>query len=323
MILGLATDQLLELLWVMGIFSILSLSLNLVVGQAGLFQLGHVGFFAIGGIMTVYGTHADHLGLDLLAGILLGMAVSALCAVVIGLPTLRLRGDYFAIATLGFAIIVRVILEGYYIQGVYNIPPLNPFGHPIPFQTTVIGVTVGWRVIELLFVLGLLAVVYLFLVRLDRAPFGRALRAIREDEVAAQALGKNVMAFKLKAFVVSAMLAALAGSLYVHHLRVFDPSAYDFNLTILILVMVILGGLGSHQGAVLGAVLVTILNEVAKQLSGGVGHDIDAAALNNLLYSGLLVLLMVVRPQGILGDRDLRLMDRLFGRFRRRPGEDG
>lgn len=317
--LGLGENQILELLWFMGVFAIAAMSLNLVVGQAGLFQLGQVGFFAIGGMATVFATHAGYLALDFFFGIVLGALMAAAAAVLLGLPTLRLRGDYFAIATLGFGAGVHVILKVTFAQGVFDVPPVNVLGWQAPNEMSILGVHLSWRYFELLVVFALVVLTYVLLERVAKSPFGRTLRAVREDTLAAQALGKDASAIRLKAFVLSAMLAAVAGSLFVHHLRVFTPLSYDFRLTIIMLVMVILGGLGSNQGAVVGAVIITVLNEVAKTVTGIVPPQYDGAALNIMLFAALLVVLMLVRPQGLLGDKSFTFRE-LLASLRRGGG---
>jgi branched-chain amino acid transport system permease protein len=282
-----------EILWFIMTFSIVSLGLNLVMGRTGLFNLAQVGFFALGGLGTTIVT--VYLGRGFFTGLILGIVFCVVAALFVGIPTLRLRGDYFAIATLGFAEIIRVSMTNVKELGliVDGVPPITILGHKF----------VG--IYEVLFVFVFFAVSFLVMHLITVSPFGRVLLSIREDEVAAAALGKDVALFKLKAFVVGAVFAGVAGSLYVHHISVFSPSNYNLQLTFVILLMVILGGLGSNLGAVLGAVIITIVNEIPKFIS--FPSELDVGAVNLLIYSVLIVAIMIYRPSGILGTSEFTL----------------
>lgn len=324
-------DLFAELLFVIAATAIVAISLDLIVGYGGMFQLGHVGFFALGALGTTFATHPEYAGLDFFAGILFGIALTTLAVLVIGVPTLRLSGDYFAIATLGFAIITQVILRGFYANGIFQVPSINPFGCTLECMAqTGLGDALGrgaaWLVglpattastvkgLELVIIFAIAAAVYLGVARLKRSPFGRALKSIREDRVAAEALGKDTASLRLKAFMISAWLASLAGSLWVHHAHTMAPNAYSFQFMVLLMVIIILGGIGTNLGPVVGTVLVVLLDRTAERLTQWLGQEatgfaatFEVAALRLVLFGALLVTLMLLRPTGIMGGHDVTL----------------
>lgn len=318
-----------EMLLFLGIFVLLGVSMNLVMGYAGLFQLGHIGFFALGALGTTFAVHPGHLGLDMFAGILLGFLFTSAAVIVIGLPTLRLKGDYFAIATFGFTLSVQAILIGYWATGIFGVPSPNPLGCDVScIAGTRVGEWVGTAVATLfgitqsssparvgirLLIMGIFAVgVYLLLGRLVNSPFGRTLKSVREDPRAAMSMGKNVQMLRFKALWISALVQSLAGSLWTHHAQSLSPQFFGFEFLILTVLALILGGLGSHVGAMLGAVVFVVFNEVSKSLAtwaGGV-YDIGSlsfASMRLMLFGALFVALMVLRPQGIMGDHEVTL----------------
>lgn len=335
-----------ELIWQFSIFLLIAISLDLVMGYTGMFQLGHIGFFALGAMGTTMATHPDWLGLDMFSGILLGMAMTAIAAVLIGIPTLRLSGDYFAIATFGFTLSVQAVLLGYWATGIFGVPGPNPFGcDPACLAGTqvghAVGMAFGWVVglgtgpnavesgIELAILAFFVVGAYALIGRLKRAPLGRVLKSIREDRRAAMSMGKDVQMFRFKALIVSALVQSLAGSLWAHHVRNLGPNFYGFQLLILTLIAVILGGLGSHLGALVGAFLFVLINEESKSLAQWFGAtfpeataDFDLASLRLVLFGALLVALMILRPQGILGDREYTVREglvRIKARLTRGP----
>lgn len=298
---------LIEILWFVCLFSIVSLSLNFVIGYTGLFNLGQVGFMATGALGTTIVTMINRnlvrtMGVDLglwvvPLGIILGVLFSLCAAVFIGIPALRLRGDYFAIATLGFAEIIRVMLNS-----------VEEFsGTPEHVSSIFKGEFRGQ--LELLLVFIILVVSFLILRKLSRSPFGRVLRAIRDDEDAASAVGKDPMTFKLRAFMIGALFASIVGSLYVHHFMVFVPNNYSIMLTIFILVMVVLGGLGSNIGVIAGTVVIAIVNEAPKFM--GLPTEFIGPA-NLLIFSIMIIVIMLFRPSGLLSEKELKALRKLF-----------
>lgn len=332
-----------EMLWRFGLYLLIAVSLDLVMGYTGMFQLGHIGFFALGAIGTTFATHPDYMALDMFSGILFGFGLTTLATLLVGVPTLRLTGDYFAIATFGFTLSVQAVLKGYWATGIFGVPGMNPFGcDPTCMAETgwghVVGSFVAWVLgiealnnatevgIELAFLFVILVLVYVFLGRMKSAPLGRTLKSIREDRHAAMSLGKNTQLLRFKALWVSALVASLAGSLWVHHSRTMGPGFYGFQLLILTLIAVILGGLGSHFGALLGAALFVLLDVESVMVAQWIGQTFpeetagfSLPAFRLILFGGLLVVLMVMRPQGIMGDREVSLRS-MWTRWRRRHG---
>jgi branched-chain amino acid transport system permease protein len=268
-------------------------SLNLINGFTGQFSIGHAGFMAVGAysgaalsvksgdrFAAALGLAKDSPAADFLilgAALLVGGLVAAAVGLVVGIPSLRLRGDYLAIVTLGFSEIIRVVLLNVQAVGgaggLTGIPPLTNF-----------------------FWVGLVAVTVVALSRnLITASYGLGFLAVREDEIAAEAMGVNTTKYKVVAFVTGAFFAGVGGVLYAHLIRFIQPSNFSFILSIQFIVMVVLGGMGSITGSVLAAILLTVLPEALR--------GIEQYRL--VAYSLLLVILMLTRPQGLLGRREL------------------
>ena len=258
---------------------ILAVSLNLIVGICGQFSLGHAGFMAIGaysaGIVTRMMPNYGGMAI----GILVGFVISSIAALIVSIPTLRLRGDYLAIVTLGFSEIIRICIQNMKITngaaGLTGIPKLTTW--PILFAAVVISVIVCTNFV--------------------RSAPGRTARAINDDEIAAEAMGVNTTKYKVIAFVVGAILASLAGSLFANYFYVLNPNQFTFNKSIDILVMVVFGGMGSMSASVLAAIVIGILNMYLQQFTD----------LRMIIYGAALVLMMIFRPQGILGSWELSI----------------
>lgn len=260
---------------IMGINIILVLSLNLVTGFTGQLHLGHAGFMAIGAYTA--GILATTVKLSFFPSMLAAGGAAAIFGVIVGLPTLRLRGDYLAIATLGFGEIVRITLLNLDITG-------GPFGlRGIP------------RVTNLPVVIIAVVVTYVVLLSLVRSRVGRALVAIREDEVAAAAMGIETTRMKVTAFTVAAFFAGIAGALFAYWFRYLNPSSFGFMVSIELLAMVVLGGLGNLLGSVLGAGIITYLPEMLRTSAPAIAEH------RMVFYGALLVLVMILRPNGLLG----------------------
>ncbi len=275
---------------VAGIYSILALSLALLVGRAGLLSISHAAFYGVGAYCSAL--LAVKLGAPFWGGVLAGAGVAAVLAAVIALSSLRLSGDYFAIATFGFQMIAFSVFNNWTELtrgplGIVGVPRPATFGWPI--SSVAEFAVLAWA---------FAALAYVAIRQLVTSPLSRVLYAIREEEVFAQSLGKRTFEIKVKVFVVSAVFAALAGSLYAHYVSYVDPTAFTFMESILVLTMVILGGGGSLIGPVVGAVVLVALPEALRFL----GLPTAAAAnLRQIIYGALLVLMMMARPQGLVG----------------------
>ncbi len=267
-----------------GINIILAVSLNLVNGYTGQFSLGHAGFMSVGAYLSAAVTML--LGPKLLgesggaawqqntlffAALIAGGLSAAFAGLLVGLPSLRLKGDYLAIVTLGFGEIIRVIFQN-----------SEPLGGALGLNGIPAYTTIFW-------VLAFGAVTVFTVWCLVHSTYGRGFLATHDDEIAAEAIGLNTTRYKIVAFVVGAFFAGVAGGLYGHFKQTISPSGFDFTKSIEIVVMVILGGMGNTIGVILAAVLLTLLPEVLRPV----------ADYRMILYSLLLIVLMLVRPQGL------------------------
>jgi len=274
-----------------GINALLAVSLNIVNGLSGQFSLGHAGFMAVGAYVSAsvdvcllpsWGATAWGAQAALVVSLLLGALAGALMGFLVGLPALRLRGDYLAIATLGFGEIIRVVFLN--IQSVGGARGM--IGIP---QTTTAALTFG-----------LLALAVLGIHRFIRSSHGRALLSVREDEIAASCLGVDTTAYKVGAFTVASALAAGAGGLLAHQMSYINPGMFGFMRSVELVIMVVLGGLGSISGSIVAAALLTVLPEVLRPLQEWTGVD-----LRMVLYSLALILMMLLRPEGLFGRKEI------------------
>jgi branched-chain amino acid transport system permease protein len=281
---------------------ILALSLNLVNGFTGQFSIGHAGFMAIGAYVSGY------LSTEVLPNpalfhylwfALVGGLAAAAAGWIVGLPSLRLRGDYLAIVTLGFGEIIRVVL--------LNMPSIGGArgmtGIPRPQA-----IEIGEYVLTPFYLQYLLAtfwvtITFLFLWRLTRSVHGRAFLSVREDEIAAQAMGINTTQVKVRAFVLSSFFAGIAGAVLAHSSQFLNPSMFGFTRSVDAIIMVVLGGMGSLTGSMLAAIVVTLLPEfVLRPMQQYFELSFDPRMV---IYSLTLILFMITRPEGIFGTREL------------------
>lgn len=264
---------------------ILAVSLNLINGFTGQLSLGHAGFMAVGAYASVIMT--NYMELPFIVGIAAACLAAALAGFIIGVPTLRLRGDYLAIATLGFGEIIRVVLQNIdYVGGPAGIMGISKMTTwPWLFASVVVTLVV--------------------IVNLINSSYGRAIISVREDEIAAELMGVNTTKYKVLAFVVGAMFAGLAGALYAHYFYIIKPETFNFLKSFDILVMVVLGGLGSTTGAVIAAIFITVLTAALQSFP----------AIRMILYAVILIMVMIYRPQGVMGNRELgrRTFGKVFG----------
>ena len=298
-----------RIILLIGINISLAVSLNLINGLTGQFSIGHAGFMAVGGYTAAFVSVgfgpalATALGgrvtdpwigsLVLMLALVAGAVAAAVAGLVVGIPSLRLKGDYLAIVTLGFGEIIRVLLLNIPAvggaTGFTGVPPLANF---------------FW-----IFAMALLTIV---IVRnIATSTFGRALGAIREDEIAAEAMGIDTTRYKVTSFVISSALAGVAGGLFGHLFgNLLTPDTFTFIRSIEVIVMLVIGGIGSITGAVVGAVILTSLPEILRDF------DQQFPGLRMVIYALLLILFMIFRPQGLLGRRE-------FGwSWIRRPSKD-
>jgi branched-chain amino acid transport system permease protein len=274
-----------------GINITLAVSLNLINGYTGQFSLGHAGFMAIGAyssamLTTIYGAKllplvGNQTWILFPIALCAGGIVAAAAGLVVGIPSLRLKGDYLAIVTLGFGEIIRVILNNIDAvggaRGMADIPPYT----------------------NLFWTFGLAAITIYVVWALVNSTYGRGFIAVSDDEVAAEAMGINTTRYKIIAFVVGAFFAGAAGGIYAHFKQYIAPVGFDFNKSIEIVVMVILGGMGKNTGVIVAAVLLTFVPEGLRMLSN-VSPKLEWIGESRMLfYSLLLIILMIVRPQGL------------------------
>lgn len=287
---------LLQIVILCGINIILAVSLNLINGFTGQFSIGHAGFMAIGGYSSAAFTY--YLGSGLIQSLssvvmfgwlaksiifvfalLLGGTLAALAGLVVGIPSLRLRGDYLAIATLGFGEIIRVI-----ILNIDAVGAARGFAD-IPGYT------------NLFWVLFFMLLTIVAVRNLVYSTHGRAFLSVREDEVAAEAMGINTTYYKVNAFVIGAFFAGIAGGLFGHYLMYLHTNSFTFMKSIEVVIMVVLGGMGSITGSILAAIILTILPEFLRMVKD----------YRMVIYSFILIVLMLTRPQGIFGVEEFSL----------------
>ena len=296
-----------------GINVMLAVSLNIVNGFTGQFSIGHAGMMAVGGYtaaaITYYGSfllwgspglHGGFLGsgdLLFLGSCLVGGLAAALAGFVVGLPSLRLRGDYLAIVTLGFGEILRVLLQrtGDVLTDAETIRATST-----PDLATHLGGALGFTGIpfytSLFYVTCFATITILIAYRIKRSSTGRALLSIREDEVAAEAMGVDTTRLKVTAFVLAAFFAGIAGALFAHEVgTTLNPRELGFQKSFDIVIMVVLGGMGSISGSAIAAVLLTVLPEALREF----------AEYRMIVYALTLVVMMIVRPQGIFGLQEI------------------
>jgi branched-chain amino acid transport system permease protein len=300
-----------------GINVTLAVSLNLINGLAGQFSIGHAGFMAVGGYtatyLTVYhgqqiagmagSTLQDGVGASIVmvASLIVGACAAACAGLVVGIPSLRLKGDYLAIVTLGFGEIIRVLI--------LNIPAVGG----------ATGFTDAVPITNFFWIFAVATITIVVVRNIATSTFGRALAAVRADEIAAEAMGVNTTRYKVLAFVISAALAGaaggLSGQLFANPL---NPQNLNFVKSIEVVVMIVLGGIGSTTGAVFGATVLTILPEALRTF------DRQFPGLRMVIYALLLILFMIFRPQGVFGRREFGLhWFRMRSRTAGSPGKAG
>jgi branched-chain amino acid transport system permease protein len=290
-------EYILSIINFVGIYIILAVSLNLTNGFTGLFSLGHPGFMAIGGYVTAILTFPvarksmflelpfwlANLQLPFFPALIVGGICAGLTAVCVGLPVLRLRGHYLAVATMGFLIIVQVLITNWESVtrgplGLNGLPPLTNLWWVYPWL--VVTVYVSWK--------------------LKFSSYGRRMLSVREDEIAAQCLGINLFRTRVAALIIGAFFAGVAGGLWAHLVTAITPSSFSLILAFNIVVMVVVGGTGSICGAFLAAIIFTLLTEVFRPLE----ETLSVYGIGEILMSLILILILIFRPQGLFGSRE-------------------
>lgn len=277
-----------------GINIVLATSLNLVNGFTGQFSMGHAGFMAVGAYISAFLTTTLSAAYpDLFAGtfgsqtlFIVALLTGGLCAsaagYLVGLPSLRLKGDYLAIVTLGFGEIIRVVLLNIQAiggaRGMPGIPSYSSFGWVFTFVLLTVFV----------------------ITRLVSSAMGREFMSVREDEIASESMGVNTTQAKVKAFVIGAFFAGVGGGLFAHYLSYLNPATFDFNKSFDIIIMVVLGGMGSISGSIIAAILLTVLREALRPL-----QELTHIDFRMVIYSLILILMMILRPNGLLGTKEI------------------
>ncbi|MDD4011613.1 MAG: branched-chain amino acid ABC transporter permease [Sphaerochaetaceae bacterium] len=286
-----------------GIYSLMAMGQNVITGYAGMLSLCQAGFFAVGSYATAI--LCVKCGWSFWATLPVAALLSAFLGLLIGLPTLRLKGDYLAIATLGFGEIVRNVINNWDKltngpMGIQRIPMVKLFGYTFsPYR----------KGIFLILVWVIVLACYFLVTRLAKSRMGRALEAIREDEIAADSMGINVTLYKVAAFVIGAALAGIAGSLQAVFMLSVSPGTYVFMVSIMVLCMVVLGGMGNFFAVIVGAFIIQFISYFP-QLVGL--SSVIPPQFKQILFGLILVLMMIYRPQGMLG-RSMRSYDKLQG----------
>ncbi len=271
-----------------GINIILAVSLNLVNGFTGQFSIGHAGFMAAGAYMSAFLTMTfPHwagpiVGLNFFFNTIAGGLLAAAAGFAVGLPSLRLKGDYLAIVTLGFGEIIRVVLLN--IEAVGGARGMYGIHH---------SASIFWT--------GFWVFICCFTVtRLMNSTHGRAFLSVREDEIAAESMGVDTTKYKVRAFVISSFFAGVAGSIFAHYLCYLNPSSFAFMKSIDVVVMVVLGGMGSISGSFVAAIIITLLPEALRPL-----QEITTIDFRMVIYSLTLIVLMLTKPQGLFGELEI------------------
>ncbi|OYQ67528.1 branched-chain amino acid ABC transporter permease [Aerococcus sp. 1KP-2016] len=292
-LLGLVTSFYQNILITIGINMILAVGLNLVVGYAGQFSLGHAGFMAIGAYVgAIVSMQIPGEG-GFLLGMVAGAVLAAIVALIVGVPTLRLKGDYLAIATLGASEIIRIVIQNLEITngaaGISGIP-----------------MNVTWITLYIFIVLTTLLVVNY----IHSSP-GRATIAVRENEIAAESVGVKTTKYKIIAFVIGAITASIAGSLYAGYFSVINPSQFTFQRSIDVLIIVVFGGIGSITGSFVAAIVLGLLNSVLAPLG----------QLRMVFYGIAIIAIMVFKPSGLMGEYELQF-SKFFNRKKKKSDKE-
>ena len=290
-------EYILSIINFVGIYIILAVSLNITNGFTGLFSLGHPGFMAIGGYVTAILTFPvsrkamflelpqwlANLEMPFFPASIIGGVCAAMMALVVGLPVLRLRGHYLAVATLGYLIIVQVLITNWDSVtrgplGLNGLPAITNLWYVFPW--VVVTVYVAWKI--------------------KFSSYGRSMLSIREDDMAAQCLGVNLFRTRVAALVIGAFFAGIAGGLWAHLVTAITPTSFSLILAFYIVVMVVVGGAGSISGAFIAAIIFSVLTEIFRPLE----ENLDVYGIGEIFTAAILILILIYRPQGLFGSRE-------------------
>lgn len=284
-------EYFLHILILIGIYVILSVSLSLIVGYTGLLSVAHAAFYGVGAYVAALLAIKFHSPFSV--NIILAIVLGGLLGAMVGIPSLRTRDDYFMVTTFVFQVIIFSIFNNWVS---FTGGPMGLSGIPAPS-------IFGWRIEShfdyLIVVFPLSLLVVILSLRIGHSPFGRVLKAIREDEIFSQAHGKNIAFFKIAIFVIGAGMASVAGLVYAYYISFIEPTSFTVMESIFIISIVIIGGAGNIWGSIVGATFLVVLPEALRFL--GIPNAI-AANIQQLIYGALLVLCMLYRPQGFLGE---------------------
>lgn len=277
------------------IYSVLALSLNLVAGFMNNVSLGHAAFYGIGAYTAAI--LSTKLGWSFPATFLAAFLLTGLAGLLVGVPTLRIKGKYLPIITMGFCEIIRIVE--------YNWDSLTrgPMGIPNIPTFSLFGVKLNSPFVKYMIILVILLITIVVVCNIVNSRIGRAVTTIREDETAASFMGINVFRYKLLVFCISAAFAGVAGAFYAHHITFIDPKLYTFDQSILILSMLILGGMGSVPGSIVGAIILSALPELLR----------DFVEYRQVVYGALIVIMVIVRPNGMLGAYNMKHIRQQLG----------
>ena len=307
------------------LYVMLALGLNIVVGYAGLLDLGYVAFYAVGAYLyalvasphltdnfeSLKAAFPNGLHFPIWAVVPIAAAVAAVCGMVLGAPTLKLRGDYLAIVTLGFGEIIRVFMNNLEHpvnitngpRGISQIDPMDFFGFNMGQAHEILGVKVPSVALYYYLFLGLVVLTVIICHRIESSRIGRAWMAIREDEIAAKAMGLNTRNLKLLAFGMGATFGGVSGAMFAAFQGFISPESFTLAESVMIVAMVVLGGIGHIPGVILGAVMLAALPEVLRYVAGDIqamtGGRLDAAILRQLLIALAMIVVMLMRPRGL------------------------
>ena len=284
-------EYLIHLAILISIYAILGLSLNLVVGFTGLLSVTQAAFYGIGAYATAI--LLTSTGMNFFIAMIIGMVITGICSLAIGFILSKFKDDYYALGSFGFNVIIYSIFLNWqsFTRGPLGIPGIS--------RPSLFGFTFSENVWFLVLSVAFLIIVYFVCRFITRSSFGRVLKAIREDEKAIKVFGYHTLWYKLAIFVIGAMMASIAGSLFASYITFIDPSSFVLMESIFILAIIILGGLANNKGAVLGAVCLILLPEILRFV--GFPDDV-AAQMRQVTYGVILILLMLYRPQGLVGE---------------------